>query len=269
MLRGALVLGLCGLPWAGARGSTLVSHSANAALIRASIDVGFVGAGSTGADRDADSQLAPFVLPAPGAIASAVVSASKAPASGSGTAAGSIVTQLTFGSGDFDAFDFTGSITLSALTALNAAGNPSAAEVLAGGAVTFYLDPGYGNHPITGLPTVAGDLVGQLLLAAPGPLDTYEVARKVSVVKDPSLTPVVLADLSAGDPGTAVDLTIGSEYRINFNYVARVPNGVDPDFNFSLTAGSTVVPEPSVLVGLLGLGAMGLFVYASRRRRSV
>ena len=267
VVRGTLLLGLCGLPSAVARGSTLVSHSANAARIRASIDVGFVGAGSTGLDRDSDSQLAPFVLPAPGAVVSVAVSASKpTPAFGSGTATGTINTQLTYGTGDSDAFDFTGLVTLSALTALNTAGNMSGADVVAVGSVTFMLDAGYGLHPITGLPTVAGDLVGKLVLAAPGPLGAYEMARNVSVVKDPSSTLVVVATLSAGDPATSVDLYVGSDYRINFEYIARVPHGIDPVFDINFSAESVVVPEPSVLASLIGLGTMGLLAFARRRR---
>jgi hypothetical protein len=105
------------------------------------------------------------------------------------------------------------------------------------------------------------------MLDAPGTLEEHEIMRSITVTRNPTTSPEILALLSAGDAGMSVPLRVGNRYLIEFDYAAQVLHGIDPDFGFRLSAMTMVVPEPSGLL-VLSVGA-GISVIRWRSKRTL
>lgn len=132
--------------------------------------------------------------------------------------------------------------------------------------VEFYND----LMPASGPATTCS---GNIRLPNMPSLVAYEIKRELQVIANPATSPTVVLTHSAGDAATSFTLTPGTGYAIDYQYEYRVPFGIDPPFDGTLTV--TMSPPPAVPTTTLGpavlllclTGTSWLMLSAMDRRR--
>lgn len=238
-------------------------HSANGAFLSAQVTSGFDGLGSvSGLDFDSDGMNAnvppPFGPPSPPITATAANTqlpfssvTSKDIADVTSTVSFDFGAPFGLGPAN-DTFGFTVAGTVSAVTAMNSAGNEASAYALVDSSLGLFVDD---------FLFPAGTLVGTLELPAVRDLLAHEARLEINVMKNSA----IIATLPAGSPAVSIDLFVGNFYQISLSYKASTPFGTDPPFSLDYIGTiNPVIPEPvTALAPGLMLGGLLL-----RRRRS-
>ena len=167
-----------------------------------------------------------------------------------------------------DTFDMNVNGVMSAVAAINTHGYESDAIVEGKAASIFFIDATHGG----GAP---GAFVGYALFPKLS-LRPFDTALEVHVVEtDPATGFSVATSYAAPHVAVAHQILGDRFYEIEILYSAKVPYGVDPDYEGLYTytlsyrdpnAGGNAVPEPSATV-LAGIAVLG-FALLRRHRRS-
>jgi len=222
--------------------------SANGLSLSTQATARYVGDGSTPADfdmppDDSKSGTVDFLGP----VVTTSVTATKTPAMGAAKDVAEVTATLQFEFGDphstlpNDGFTFSATGNVSAVSAFNTAGNPSAAIAASKGSLRFFIDAGFGGAP------PAGTVVGALDLPGLSPLTAWEVVKHIEVFENS----VTIGMIEPGDGPLTLPLKTANSYEVRTEYVAHAPFGVDPPFHFDYRATLVEIPEPAAGVSFL------------------